>query len=381
VAGLHDIEKRATVAIFLGVITVFGVLTVVLKPPRKMTLDNRPRHSFHALLAESKTAKEFTRKLDSYITDRLAFRDHLIRLRNGLSFALLGDPGDKLVVAKRDGWMQYVDNANLGSFLNRAPFDQAALQSAAQQLEAKRQWLEKRGIRYLLVIAPDKATIYPESMPGYYRHCPGPTRLDQLLQYLRDHTDVQALDLRSPLRREAKRQLVYWKTDTHWNHVGSWVAYCAVVQKLHQWFPQIQQLPKVVFANTPLAGGLAAMTGLESQFTEITPLLNTALLWRISDEKLPPLSGFSTPPYCMHSLTVPNDTLPTAVVLHDSFFEFDLVSLLPSHFRRSLYVFTPLFPMQAIELEHPDIVIEEHVERYLQVDLPIIPNLPLPAAR
>jgi hypothetical protein len=60
----------------------------------------------------------------------------------------------------------------------------------------------------------------------------------------------------------------------------------------------------------------------------------------------------------------PGADLPTAVVFHDSFMGLWLAGLLAQHFGRVVFDSRP-FDQALIDSEHPDIVINEAVERYL----------------
>ena len=62
-----------------------------------------------------------------------------------------------------------------------------------------RDWLARRGIAYLLVVSPNKSTVYPEFMPPLYpRH--RTTRMDQLAEHLGRHVGgFPLLDLRPVL--------------------------------------------------------------------------------------------------------------------------------------------------------------------------------------
>ena len=74
----------------------------------------------------------------------------------------------------------------VSSYRATRPFTPEQLEAYRQILEARRDWLAARGIPYLLVIPPNKDTIYPEFMPAAYNKLHPRSRLDQLLDYMRD---------------------------------------------------------------------------------------------------------------------------------------------------------------------------------------------------
>lgn len=361
-------ESWTTIAIFVGIMLAFGLLTLLVEPPAKMPLDNRfrtalpkPPNAWHQL-------HDFTRTLESYYNDRFAFRTEIISVRNLLTLNALGDTGSPKVVRNRDGWLEYLADGNLTSFLNQQRFTMWELRAIGRELEARRAWLEKRGIRYIFVVAPDKSTIYPGDMPFFYHRMPGYSRQDQLIMYLQSHTHVQTIDLRPALKAAASKQPVYFKTDTHWNAVGAWVASNVISATLKQWFPQVPPPRSTTFRGEAYSGGLSRMLGLQSWLRESSPAVDVATsppLWQVTNNL--PISKEHWPGATPQiSVTeIKNAQLPSAVLLHDSFMSLDFQPFLPDNFRRCVEVWTYDFPAKIISEEKPDVVIQEVVERSL----------------
>ncbi len=84
-------------------------------------------------------------------------------------------------------------------------------------LEKRRDWLARRGIAYVFVVAPDKHTIYPEELPNWVTKVRPQTKLDQFYDYMHAHSTVPVLDLREIVRGGKKTCPTYFQTDTHWN--------------------------------------------------------------------------------------------------------------------------------------------------------------------
>ena len=57
-------------------------------------------------------------------------------------------------------------------------------------LVARRDWLAERGIKYLVVVAPNKNTVYPEMLPGGFEKATDDSQLDQLLRYIKKNSIV-----------------------------------------------------------------------------------------------------------------------------------------------------------------------------------------------
>jgi len=80
--------------------------------------------------------------------------------------------------------------------------------------------------------AANKHSIYPEHLPGSLRPVSEKRRLDQLLDYMGARSDVRLIDVRPALLEAKKEKRVYHWTDSHWNDLGAYHAYRAVMERL-----------------------------------------------------------------------------------------------------------------------------------------------------
>ena len=90
----------------------------------------------------------------------------------------------------QSGWLYLAGDAAVSSYRVTRPFTTGQLEDYRRILEARRDWLAERGIRYLLVIPPNKDTIYPEFMPPAYTKVNSRSRLDQLVDHMRSRSTV-----------------------------------------------------------------------------------------------------------------------------------------------------------------------------------------------
>jgi alginate O-acetyltransferase complex protein AlgJ len=142
-----------------------------------------------------------------------------------------------------DGWLYYTGPA--GERLldrhvrGRDPFSQGELDRWRQFLVERTQRFRSQGARYVLVIAPNKESIYPEYLPKWIGPRVGPTRLDQLMSSLKSATDVTVIDLRQALIADKSASILYYKADTHWNTRGAYAAYREIMRLLAPEFPAL----------------------------------------------------------------------------------------------------------------------------------------------
>lgn len=88
------------------------------------------------------------------------------------------------------------------------------------------QWLRLKGVSmFRVMLGPDKNTIYPEYLPDWAQPAGG-SRTDALLASV---SPGLYIDTRAALKAAKSRfpQSLYYKTDTHWNSLGAWVAFRA----------------------------------------------------------------------------------------------------------------------------------------------------------
>ena len=104
--------------------------------------------------------------------------------------------------------------------------------------------MKSQGILYLVVVCPNKDTIYPEYMPDTITKVTNVRRLDQLMELQKTNPDLPIIDLRQILRKWKASYPLYYKLDSHWNAIGGFLAYQEIMKKITEVFPKAQPLTK-----------------------------------------------------------------------------------------------------------------------------------------
>lgn len=82
---------------------------------------------------------------------------------------------------------------------------------------------KQNGIKFAILIGPNKSTIYPEYLPPTI--IPAQERyILPLLSSLKEQ-GISIYDPTDRLLEEKKKGLLYWRTDTHWNPLGAYEAF------------------------------------------------------------------------------------------------------------------------------------------------------------
>ncbi len=169
---------------------------------------------------------------EAWLGDHFPARTRLIQWYGLLHHRWLGEPS-ALVVVGRDDWLFYVGENTVPDLVGRDRLSEVELMQWQRAVEGRRAWWRERGAEYLLVLVPNKSTVYPERLPGLLRLRLRPGKMDQLTEYFRSHdSPVPVLDLRAALLAAKARQTVYWPTDSHWNAEGLVAGSEAIMAKL-----------------------------------------------------------------------------------------------------------------------------------------------------
>ncbi|MBT5876448.1 MAG: hypothetical protein HOH43_23695 [Candidatus Latescibacteria bacterium] len=311
-------------------------------------------------------------KYPSYFNKYHVFRKDLISWYAKTHLEILGVSSNNRVVVGSEGWLflNEFDEA-MTYFRGMKPFREEDLSAWRQALEAKRDWLERRGIRYLFVVAPNKHSIYGEYIPEDYNKARETSRLDQLSAELRANSKVRLVDSRLALNREKATVDLYYRRDYHWNDLGAFIAYGQIALALQEMFPDIVPISaselESELRTDPM--DLLLLLGInEGPHMESEHLMLKGKT-RLASEILPASGGPAS-----DSIT---SVIPKAVMFHDSFGP-TLQTFLSPHFERILYVDQRQYQPGTIDTliineERPDIVIEEVVERDLMKPAPLDP--------
>ena len=336
--------------------------------------ENRGLAARPALGTTPRQCWRFVLRYRDYFNDHFGLRPLLVRIHARASVAWLDSAPNERVLLGREGWL-YLNKWDKGIESTRAvdPFTLEDLERWRRVLERRRDVLAQRGITYVLTVAPDKSTIYPEYLPPAVTRVYPQSRLEQLIDYLREHGDATLVDLRPALVAAKHQRPVYYLTDTHWNEWGAYVAYREIVAALRGRYPGLEAKPASTFSVETLpdafSGGLADMAGLGDYLREDEirlTLLSPGISRTVSTE-----SGRNGDVE-FSAAESPNPAAPRLVMLHDSFGD-SLKPLLSEHFRRAAFFRTPRVSLQVLDREKPDVVIQEIVERSLMNGPPKAP--------
>ncbi len=170
---------------------------------------------FPRLIAENKLNLSFPKEFEDWLQDHIAWRDELVTFRSR-ALAGLQTSSDKQVILGADGWLYFQET--VPDFTGESSFTENQLFRLSTVIHEIDDALNQKGIPFVVAVAPNKSTIYPEFMPYGYLRRSGPSNAERL-QALQA---VQYVNLTELMQSQVRQdRLLYHKTDTHWNNHGA----------------------------------------------------------------------------------------------------------------------------------------------------------------
>ncbi len=305
----------------------------------------------------------FPRAFEKYFDDNFALRTPLVRWHNRIKLMWLGASPSPTFVVGEHGWLYYTGERVMENHTGALRLSDEELEQWRRVLEARTELCRELGCVYLLVVVPDKAAVYPEHLPAAYRHPERRTTTDQLRDHMAARSSVQPLFLHETLRRARGLEELglYYRLGTHWNDLGAWHGYEAILERLAPLVPRLRALERPRFAIDP--------EGQDDNFGKRLLLREEMPQEIVVMDPARPLCGRlvaeASEPVAVRVLACDErGRVPGLVFFHDSMGDW-LEPYLADTFSRVVSVSKGAFDRDLIRREKPGVVIEEMGERRL----------------
>jgi hypothetical protein len=310
---------------------------------------------------------EFPEEFDTYFSENFGLRPLLVTANAALRRTLLSESSSEKVIVGRDGWLFFAET--LDDYLGRNTLPDGDITRLARALALQQESLRARGTAFVVALAPNKNTIYPEYMPA--RLIPESQQSNlSALQAAMDAQGVHYADLRAALAAARQQQQIYHRLDSHWNNAGALVAYRTILEAVSA------QLPGFTWDD------YAGVTGetVRGWHGDLSVMLLPSL--RITDEQIiypiPENYRAERPIRSPEDIRIEtrSDANDTALLIFRDSFCNALIPFLSNAFGRTLY--SRAVPYDYGLIENADVVVIEIVERNIPELLQYAPLLAAP---
>lgn len=194
------------------VIGIFDVLCVpigTMKFYKAENTENRVLAEFPPL-----ADKDFGEKLDSFISDNFAFRDVLVNADSKIKADIFGKSGNESITVGKDNWLFFTET--LDDVTSKNTMTDREVFCTVRTLELISDYIKNKGGKFIFTIAPNKASLYDEYLPYYYKKSNVKNNMEKVAEGL---NNVDYLDLKALFKNQ--NEVLYHKFDSHWNNKGA----------------------------------------------------------------------------------------------------------------------------------------------------------------
>ena len=230
---LNDIKQplpsyKAPAWIF--VVFVMAALLVplvgMLWAPSDSTSENRELADVPALVRDGSWNVGFLSDAGAYFTDHFAYRENLVDADARLFSSAFGISTADNVIFGDDGWLYYA--GTLADYQDRDPLREREARNIAHNIRMLQDWCVAQGADFAFTVVPDKNSLYPEQMPGYYPQVENDD-MDLLKEWLSSY-GVNFVDMHEVMQSADGVQ--YFLRDSHWSDKGALLGHDAIAKAL-----------------------------------------------------------------------------------------------------------------------------------------------------
>ena len=367
----HPIRDALLVALLLLPLVAAGIGAYLSRDLANLPLEKRRAHAWPAATLHG-PVRDLTSAFERAFGDRFGGRDLLARVHHAIKAKGFGVSPVSTVMLGRDGWLFFLGED--GHALDRhfrgvLPFE-GSVEDMVRELARRHEALAARGIAYIVVVVPDKFSVYPEHLPAWVTRT-RTTPLDRVAAAMREDGRVRFLDLRPSLLASKDHRQLYYRTDSHWNYFGAAVGYEVLMREVQRALPgRLREIAPVAWPPytagvDTYSGDLASLLGVPRLFRED----DAAPFWKVLADapkrcaKRVDLESSAAGPG-RETYVCAREGLPVAMIWSDSM-AIPLIPLVSENFRRSSWISSRQIDLALVERERPDIVIDQLVERSL----------------
>lgn len=312
--------------------------------------------------------KNIPTQIESWYSDHFPFRNSFPTYLNYAKLLLFKEsPVPEKVLVGKQNWLFSSEPEVVSSYVGNPLFTNDELLKIKKNIEERRDYLFSIGSSYHLMILPVKAIIYPEYLPEAIKPNQDFSRYDQVIKYLSENSDISIVRTKEYLLSKKDSVLLYYESDTHWNQLGGFYGYQALIDEINAStkynLKRIKESDLSITVEDTKNGDLLSMINLRDKLSQTTYTLS------YPNKKTRPSSGKTFEHLTFNDATVikviPNDTTSPKIMLYRDSYAIFMIQPLSESFSKTALYWTNHFYKEPIDYEKPDIFVDELLSRFL----------------
>lgn len=218
--------KKILMICFLGLLIGPNVLGLFVHGEDGGNTEKRELAAWPVLSAQ--TLSEYPSEVEAFINDHAPFRRQFLDAYARLNLEVFDSIDSADVIKGKSGWLFYTGNESVDDYIGTNLFKENELEMITEKLLKLRETYAD-GKEFIFMVAPNKEIVYSRYMPDGYHMSHDDGKAWQLVRYLREHSDIKVIYPVDLLEEAGRDSLLYYKTDTHWNTAGGFLAVQEVI--------------------------------------------------------------------------------------------------------------------------------------------------------
>ena len=213
-------EKKQSITwicMFVLIIVVLPIALFLTNKEEEINQENRTLAEFPNF--NIRNIDGWITQFDEYVNDHIPRRSDIIRTKNLIDLNMLGISPSKKVVCGEEGWMYLAESVDW--YRGKELYTKEELERIEENLLFLANKMSDMGGEFILFIAPNKESIYPEYLPKTI-DVSTYNKTDQIVELLIKNGITYVFPKEEIEKYKDKWQL-YAKRDTHWNSKGAYI--------------------------------------------------------------------------------------------------------------------------------------------------------------
>lgn len=358
-----NIKSKLVVALFISLIIlptfIYKFYGENAQSTENRILKEKPNININKIM-------DYPKEYEEYYTDNLAFKGSFVRLNSIIQYKILDTSPAKYIINGSDGWLFYNskyksnNDDTLADYQRTNRYTVEVTESKKNALLNRQKLLKEQGIDMYMLILPNKGQVYPEFMPSSIKKFSGRSRVEEMIDYLRENTEIPIVYPMDTFNNYKSQYQLYYKLDTHWNDIGAYIGYVELMKAIDKNF-KYRDLNELEITSKPIdSGDLSKMINMDGVIEDkqysvagVKDNIESTLIKQDGNKEL----RYKSTNANGKKLLCFRDSFSTA-----------LIPYLSKEFEESVFLRDVPYSEDLIKKEKPDIVIFESVERLEKFD-------------
>lgn len=200
------------------------------------TVENRALAEFPEIFnSDGKINPELKTGFNSWLNDNIGFRDTLMGFNTKIQYTLFSKINSSDVILGKNGWLFYQGEGgiSINDYQAKTFYTEKQLKKILKNVTELQKWCDDNGMEFVLMLMPNKEHIYREYMPDGIKEVHKEKNIDLVVDYIRENSDIKVVYPKEELLKAKEKYDVYYKYDTHWNDLGAYEGYKALMSALN----------------------------------------------------------------------------------------------------------------------------------------------------